>query len=296
MAVQNGARCHECGERWPNHKLICASGLRANVHAATMALDKIPAAPKYEDQHHRTTTLLMPKDVKLEDGFWHLPTCAGCATPFGCSPQWHKEELEAMAARADFIPPKPLGRIGGPMGDGPSILHDHTREEPCTTKCRAHPAWEAVRGVFAESPPKGSFADARPGEGVARRMDMGKAPVLQGFIRYFARAIVAVSYVSEYGERKYAMPGKPSYSPAWQDMADGEARSGDSEARHMLKPVFQGDYDDESELAHLAHKAWNALAELEMALKTKRVQCRVGNVIVNGKPQAGTSKLVELDL
>lgn len=138
------------------------------------------------------------------------------------------------------------------------------------------------------------FAEARPGEGVARKMDMGKPPIVAGFLHYFPRAVTAVAYVSEYGDRKYAQPGKPHYSPAWQEVQDGEQRYGDADGRHRVKTVLEGDYDAESDLAHLAHKAWNAFAELEIALKSGRVELRVGNQIVDGAPVPGTFKRVSL--
>ena len=128
----------------------------------------------------------------------------------------------------------------------------------------------------------------------AKKMDVGKPPVGQGFLSYFGRAIVAVAYVSEYGDRKYWEPGKPHYSTAWQDVVDGEARYGDADGRHRLKPVWEGDYDAESELAHLAHKAWNAMAELELALKNGRVELRMGNQVKDGRPIPGTYKVVPL--
>lgn len=129
----------------------------------------------------------------------------------------------------------------------------------------------------------------------AKKMDMGKVPVWQGFLNYFPRAIIAVALVSEYGKRKYA-PDAEEFNSGWRDVPNGINRYLDADARHMLKRAIpsQGEYDDESELAHLAHKAWNAMAELETALIKGTVQCRVGVVILNGKPQPGTSKVVTL--
>lgn len=128
----------------------------------------------------------------------------------------------------------------------------------------------------------------------AKKMDVGKAPIGQGFFNYFGRAIFAVAWVSEYGDRKYTQPGKPHYSTAWQNVVDGEARYGDADCRHRLKPQMEGDYDAESGLAHLAHKAWNAMAELELALKTGRVEMRIGNEVKDGRPVPDTFKVVPL--
>jgi hypothetical protein len=140
------------------------------------------------------------------------------------------------------------------------------------------------------------FGLARAGDsGSAKKMDMGKPPIVQGFHNYFARAIVAVSYVSEYGDRKYVpADAKQHFTLGWQEVPDGERRFSDADGRHRTKTVIEGDYDSESDLAHLAHKAWNAMAELELALKTKRIECRVGNQIKDGAPVPGTFKVVEL--
>lgn len=153
--------------------------------------------------------------------------------------------------------------------------HIHHSDGPCVTTHR-------------------QFAAAAPGDkGDARKMDMGKPPIVRGFMQYFARAIVAVSYVSEYGARKYGRAENP-YSLGWQDVPDGEGRYSDADGRHRVKIAIQGDYDDESEIAHLAHKAWNALAELERAIKDGRVEVRVGNQIKDGAPALGTYKVVSL--
>ena len=129
----------------------------------------------------------------------------------------------------------------------------------------------------------------------SKKMDVGKIPVWAGFLNYFPRAILAVALVSEYGKRKYA-PDAKVLSTAWREVEDGLNRYLDADARHMIKraiPSF-GEYDEESDMAHLAHKAWNAMAELERAIMDHVVDVRVGNVIVNGKPVPHTSKKVEL--
>lgn len=155
---------------------------------------------------------------------------------------------------------------------------------------------EPTRLVGGDRLAPSGFGIAPAGDtGHARKLDMGKPPIAQGFIKYFARAMVAVSFVSEYGSRKYARPENP-YSLGWQDVQNGEGRFADADARHRVKafPFLEGNYDRESGLAHLAHKAWNALAELELALKNGRVECRIGNEIEDGAPVPDTFKAVEL--
>jgi hypothetical protein len=152
----------------------------------------------------------------------------------------------------------------------------------------------AQRMVGADRLSPAGFGAAQAGDTQeARKLDMGKPPIVEGFLDYFARAIVAVSYVSEYGDRKYAKAPN-HYSLGWQNVPQGERRFANADGRHRLKTKTEGDYDSESDLAHLAHKAWNAMAELELALKSGRVECRIGNEIKDGAPVPGTFKTVNL--
>lgn len=164
-----------------------------------------------------------------------------------------------------------------------ALAHNHSETERCFPGC---PVWRTI-----------AMGDAAPptDKPEAKKMDMGKVPVWQGFLNYFPRAIIAVALVSEYGKRKYA-PDAPEFNSGWRDVPYGLNRYLDADARHMLKRAIpsQGEYDDESEQAHLAHKAWCAMAELERAITDGVVQVRVGVVIVDGKPQPGTSKVVTL--
>lgn len=149
----------------------------------------------------------------------------------------------------------------------------------------------AVRGAL-QSEPTMQQAPATDAP-TAKKMDDGKIPVFQGFSAYFPRAIFAVALVSEYGKRKYA-PDAPVFNTGWAEVANGLNRYMDADERHKLKHSMGLFYDDESEMAHLAHKAWNALAELERALRDGVVELRRGVDIVDGKPVPGTHKLVEL--
>lgn len=140
---------------------------------------------------------------------------------------------------------------------------------------------------------KAPATDAATGGG--RKMDDGKAPILQGFLRYFPRAVIGVAWVSEYGDRKYAGPNGPHYTDNWARVANGLDRYGDADARHTLKRHIEGEYDvKDSGLAHLQQKAWNAMAELERALRDGTIECRRGNDIVDGKPVLDTAYKVEL--
>lgn len=63
----------------------------------------------------------------------------------------------------------------------------------------------------------------------------------------FSRALLAVAEVSTYGARKYSPGG-------WQHVEDGQTR-------------YRRAGDRDSGLLHLAHEAWNRLAELELMLR-----------------------------
>jgi len=134
----------------------------------------------------------------------------------------------------------------------------------------------------------------RPGDvDGAKKMDFGKAPLMQGFLRYFPNGIFAVAMVSEYGDRKYSVG--EHYTDQWIKLPDGLNRYGDAEARHLIKPFATGPYDDhDSGLPHLAQKAWNAMAELERAIRDGVIEVRRGNDIKDGKPVLGTARAVKL--
>lgn len=89
------------------------------------------------------------------------------------------------------------------------------------------------------------------------KMDAGKAPVMQGVIQYFPRALKAVSMVSLVGAKKYAWKG-------WESVVDGINRYSDALGRHLLAETIEGPIDAETEQLHAAQVAWNALARLEL--------------------------------
>lgn len=89
--------------------------------------------------------------------------------------------------------------------------------------------------------------------------DHGKEPVGMMF-EYFPRALLNVAKVAGFGAKKYTRGG-------WISVPDAEHRYDDALGRHLLKRHIEGPNDLESELKHLAHAAWNALAILELALR-----------------------------
>lgn len=75
----------------------------------------------------------------------------------------------------------------------------------------------------------------------------------------FSRALLAVAEVSTYGAKKYSPGG-------WQFVPEGEQRYRRAGDRHRLVRGHES-HDCESGLLHLAHEAWNRLAELELQLR-----------------------------
>jgi hypothetical protein len=78
----------------------------------------------------------------------------------------------------------------------------------------------------------------------------------------FPRALFAVGEVADYGARKYSRGGCLS-------VPDGQTRYEAAGMRHALKRHKGEECDDESGMLHLAHEAWNAIAKLELYLRSK---------------------------
>lgn len=110
--------------------------------------------------------------------------------------------------------------------------------------------------VVSEKDPYGKA----PGESGAK-LDQGKVrPSL--VLGAFARALLKISEVGTYGANKYSDHG-------WLTVPDGQRRYANAAWRHLLKRAAGEEFDPESGLDHLAHQAWNVLAELELKLREK---------------------------
>lgn len=95
------------------------------------------------------------------------------------------------------------------------------------------------------------------------KMDAGKAPIVQGVLQYFPRALAAVAMVSQVGANKYAWKG-------WESVPDGINRYENAMGRHILAESIEGPIDNSPGGTGLPHKsqvAWNALAALELYLR-----------------------------
>ena len=109
-----------------------------------------------------------------------------------------------------------------------------------------------VRSIKKETDPNGVDQHA-PGA----KLDAGK--VRAGLLGMFSRALMAVAEIGTHGAAKYSRGG-------WQFVEDGITRYDDAKWRHLLKGYMEED-DPDSDLKHLAHEAWNALAKLELILR-----------------------------
>lgn len=88
------------------------------------------------------------------------------------------------------------------------------------------------------------------------KLDAGKPrPAL--VLGAFSRALGAVVDVGTYGARKYTDHG-------WITVQDGERRYMDAAWRHLLADARGEHVDPDTDIAHLAHCAWNLLAVLEL--------------------------------
>ena len=110
--------------------------------------------------------------------------------------------------------------------------------------------------MCAESDPRG-MAPSDPGA----KLDAGKPRpdlVLSGF----GLALLEVAKVATFGSAKYSEGG-------WERVENGVTRYRAAGDRHRLKRHLE-QTDPESKLSHLAHEAWNRLAELELEIRKSK--------------------------
>lgn len=77
----------------------------------------------------------------------------------------------------------------------------------------------------------------------------------------FGNALTGVMEISTFGAKKYARN-------SWKTVPDALQRYKDAMVRHQLAMGRGEVYDDESHMLHAAHFAWNALATLELLIKS----------------------------
>ena len=96
-------------------------------------------------------------------------------------------------------------------------------------------------------------------DGKGKKYDSGKSMV-GTLCRVFPRALLGVGQCIEFGTHKYPNPDN------WKLVDGAFTRYQDSMMRHYLKFLAGQKKDSETNLLHLKHMVWNALAVLELYL------------------------------
>ena len=92
------------------------------------------------------------------------------------------------------------------------------------------------------------------------KVDEGK-PRVGLVLGDFSQALMEVAKVGTFGANKYSDSG-------WISVPDGINRYTDALGRHLLYEGKGESVDPDSGLQHAAHAAWNALARLELMLRS----------------------------
>lgn len=173
----------------------------------------------------------------------------------GLADQWRNNcarcHLEAGSEECEEANRKcGAGTIGHfTCADTPGLLHEEAKaavDEMYPDRLTLEETVDSVR----YSPPSDVSRD--------KKYDEGK-PMVGQMKRDFPRALLAVADVTRYGIEKYNQPG------SWKEVKDAFIRYEDALGRHDLMGNYE-DYDGESGRRHLVHRAWNALATLELIL------------------------------
>ena len=96
-------------------------------------------------------------------------------------------------------------------------------------------------------------------DGTGKKYDSGKSMV-GTLCRVFPRALLGVGQCITFGTKKYPNPKN------WSLVEDGLNRYTDSLMRHLLKMFAGQEIDPETNLPHIFHVCWNALAIAEFYL------------------------------
>ena len=92
-----------------------------------------------------------------------------------------------------------------------------------------------------------------------KKYDSGKSMV-GTLCQIFPRALLGIGQVIEFGTHKYPKPDN------WKLVDGAFTRYQNSLMRHYLKFLCGQEKDDETDILHLIHMAWNSLAILELYL------------------------------
>jgi Domain of unknown function (DUF5664) len=121
---------------------------------------------------------------------------------------------------------------------------------------------------FTEPPTAMAYEPKREHDPSGRDPHQPGAKVDAGKVRMhlitggMARAIMEVAKVATFGAAKYTDGG-------WVDVPDGFRRYEDAQQRHAAYRHTGEVVDPDSQLLHLAHEAWNAIAKLDLYLRAQ---------------------------
>lgn len=96
-------------------------------------------------------------------------------------------------------------------------------------------------------------------EDVSVKHDTGK-PQMRLILHSMPRAMLAIGAVANHGAEKYSPDG-------WLRVPNGLERYTDALMRHVVAEGISAE-DPDSGLLHAAHAAWNAVARLELILRS----------------------------
>lgn len=106
----------------------------------------------------------------------------------------------------------------------------------------------------------------------ATKAKYSKSPVYQGFIARFPRAMLEIARVSVFGTTKHDVPLNDM---SYMDLPNAGTVYNDAEARHLVGLAIDGNVNADPAdggMLHLAQKAWDALAALEIFLRDQERQ------------------------
>lgn len=94
------------------------------------------------------------------------------------------------------------------------------------------------------------------------KQDNGK-PIVGDLLRVFSKTIMAIGDCMSYNSKTHPEPDD------WKNLDNGQNRLTNAMIRHLLKYMNGTEFDEDDNIPHLVHVAWNALAICELYLMEK---------------------------
>lgn len=127
---------------------------------------------------------------------------------------------------------------------------------------------DLMKSIPSDHPNYGADPLGKGQHEAGAKLDLGKAPIFEGVLQYFPRALTAVASLSEWGSKRYSWEG-------WRDVPEAFRRYSNAMGRHILKEKTEGLYDLDAandpkypaQILHATQVAWNALARLDKLIE-----------------------------